>query len=377
MFVNTPPMGWNTWNTFGHNINEELVLKMVDLFVEKGYKDAGYEYVVIDDCWSGKERDETDRLVADREKFPHGMKYIGDYIHSKGLKFGMYSCAGTRTCANYPGSYEHEYIDAKTFAEWGVDLLKYDFCFYDGVDSKRSYLTMSMALRASGRDILFSACQWGMNNPAQWMRSVGAHMFRSTYDINDTYESQLDIITKQKNNFNGNAAGCFNDLDMLTVGMYGNGLVGRPTKMTFDEYEQQFAFWCFNGCPLMMGADLSKVDDDCLKLMQNKELIAINQDKECRPAYLFCENETRVKYALKYIRQLENNEFAIAIFNLHDNDVTDSLTFSQFGIPFVSGRNIDMKDIMTGEVFKEKHHEFQTVVKAHHFKIFRCKYSEV
>lgn len=377
MFVNTPPMGWNTWNTFGHNINEELVLKMVDLFVDKGFKDAGYEYVVIDDCWSEKERDENDRLVADHKNFPHGMKYIGDYIHSKGLKFGMYSCAGTRTCANYPGSYEHEYIDAKTFAEWGVDFLKYDYCYFDGVDPKRAYLTMSMALRASGRDILFSACQWGKDDPAQWIRSVGAHMFRSTGDINDTYESQLDIITKQKYNFNCNAAGCFNDLDMLTVGMYGNGLVGRPNKMTFDEYEQQFAFWCFTGSPLMMGADLSKVDDECVKLMQNKELIAINQDKECRPAYLFCETDNWAGSMLKYVRQLENNEFAVAIFNLRDKEVNASVTFSQFGVPFVSGRNIDMKDVMTGEIFNSRHHEFQTVVKAHHFKIYRCKYSEV
>ena len=132
MIRKTPPMGWNTWNTFGDKIDETLVRETADFIVESGLKDAGYEYIVIDDCWSEQERDESGRLVADKNKFPSGMKALADYIHSKGLKFGMYSCCGTLTCAGYPGSYDHEYIDAKTFAEWGVDYLKYDFCYHTG-----------------------------------------------------------------------------------------------------------------------------------------------------------------------------------------------------------------------------------------------------
>lgn len=155
-------MGWNTWNTFGQNITEQLVMESADAMVEKGYKDAGYEYIVIDDCWSLKQRDENGYLVADPNKFPHGMKYLADYVHSKGLKFGMYSCAGYQTCAGYPSSYGYEFKDAETFASWGVDFLKYDFCYFpDSGDGKLAYLTMSNALRSTGRDILFSACNWG------------------------------------------------------------------------------------------------------------------------------------------------------------------------------------------------------------------------
>ena len=159
MLAQTPPMGWNSWNTFGSNINEQLIFEIADAMVDKGYRDAGYEYLVIDDCWSCRERDRSGKLVADPEKFPHGMKYVADYVHSKGLKFGMYSAAGIMTCAGYPGSYGHEYQDAHTFAEWGVDYLKYDLCHYPGSgDVRNSYLTMSMALRSTGREILFAGC---------------------------------------------------------------------------------------------------------------------------------------------------------------------------------------------------------------------------
>ncbi len=373
MIVNTPPMGWNSWNTFAHNINEELVMQMADFIVEQGYKDAGYEYVVIDDCWSQKERDENERLVADPVKFPHGMKYVADYIHSKGLKFGMYSCAGARTCAGYPGSYEHEYIDAETFAEWGVDFLKYDYCHFNGDmnSGKLAYLTMSMALRATGRDIVLSACQWGEEDPAKWMRSVGAHMYRSTADIFDIYESQYAIMNGQMFNFNNNAPGCFNDLDMLTVGMYGKGHVARTDVMTYDDYESQFAFWCFMGSPLMMGCDLTKVDNACKKLLQNKELIRINQDKECRAPYYFYKywGETHA-----FMRQLENNEFAIGVFRLRESAQHFTVSFRDFGIPRISGRKIEITDILTGEKLGVRSTEFIGTLKTHGCKIYRCKF---
>lgn len=153
MLAHKPPMGWNSWNTFAQNINEKLIMETADVMADEGYKDAGYKYVIIDDCWSLKERVDG-KLVPDPNLFPHGMKYIADYIHSKGLLFGMYSCAGFCTCAGYPSSYGHEFEDAKQFAEWGVDYLKYDYCnFPKSADTKNAYLTMAMALRASGRDI--------------------------------------------------------------------------------------------------------------------------------------------------------------------------------------------------------------------------------
>ena len=167
----TPPMGWNSWNTFTWEISEQLIKEAADAMADSGLKDAGYEYIVIDDCWSLHERDAEGRLQADPEKFPHGMKYVADYVHSKGLKFGMYSCAGAITCASYPASYEHEFIDAKTFAEWGVDYLKYDYCFHSiGNPGHLLYKRMGIALANSGRDILFSACSWGADDTRVWIK---------------------------------------------------------------------------------------------------------------------------------------------------------------------------------------------------------------
>lgn len=170
MIAQLPPMGWNSWNTFGKDISEELLFQITDTIIEEGYREAGYEYVIVDDCWALKERDPEGNLVPDPEKFPHGMKTVADYIHSKGLKFGIYSCAGILTCAGYPSSYDHEYQDARQFARWGVDYLKYDFCnFPDNADCKNRYLTMSMALKASGREILFAACNWGTEDSWNWI----------------------------------------------------------------------------------------------------------------------------------------------------------------------------------------------------------------
>ena len=198
MLASRPPLGWNSWNTFGEKINDSLIREMADYMVDQGYRDAGYEYLVIDDCWSLRERDAGGRLVPDPEKFPHGMKDLADYVHGKGLKFGMYSCAGVMTCAGYPSSYDHEFTDAETFASWGVDYLKYDFCnFPETGDCRTRYQTMSMALKATGRDIVFSACNWGQKEPWKWMRSVGAHLYRSTGDIMDNYRSFTDIFKSQ------------------------------------------------------------------------------------------------------------------------------------------------------------------------------------
>lgn len=212
MIAKKPPMGWNSWNTFGDKINEQLIKEMADRIVEDGYRDLGYEYIIIDDCWSLRERVDG-KLVADPALFPNGMKALADYIHSKGLKFGMYSCAGTKTCAGYPSSYGHEFSDAKQFAEWDVDYLKYDFCnFPVSGDAKNAYLTMAMALRSTGRDILFAACNWGMYDPSGWMRSHGAHSYRSTGDIFDGPKSYKDLFISQVENVENNAPGCWNDM---------------------------------------------------------------------------------------------------------------------------------------------------------------------
>ena len=371
ILAKTPPMGFNTWNTFGPNINEQMVLEMADVMAEQGYRDAGYKYVVIDDCWSLRERDETGNLVADPEKFPHGMKYVGDYIHSKGLKFGMYSCAGIRTCAGYPASFDHEYQDARTFASWGVDFLKYDFCYFPSfANCQHRYLTMAQALRASGRDILFSACNWGVQEPWNWMRSVGAHMYRSTGDIWDNFPSTAGIMKSQMGNFNANAAGCFNDMDMLTVGMGGQGNVGDANCNTYGEYEMQFAYWCFCAAPLMMGADLRKVGEEYRTLLQHKELIRLNQDPECRPPYKVCENNG---YTV-FIRHLADGEFAIGVFNFHQDPRHAEITFAELGVPVNAGVKLALTDVITGESIAPKKDDLFVAVPGHSCKIYRARF---
>ena len=371
ILAKTPPMGFNTWNTFGPNISEQMVLEMADVMAEQGYRDAGYKYVVIDDCWSLRERDENGNLVADPEKFPHGMKYVADYVHSKGLKFGMYSCAGTRTCAGYPASFDHEFQDARTFASWGVDFLKYDFCYFPSfANCKHRYLTMAQALRASGRDILFSACNWGVQEPWSWMRSIGAHMYRSTGDIWDNFPSTAAIMTSQMGNFNANASGCFNDMDMLTVGMGGQGNVGDSNCNTYGEYEMQFAYWCFCAAPLMMGADLRKVGEEYRTLLQHKELIRLNQDPECRPPYKVCENNG---YSV-FVRHLADGEFAIGVFNFHQDPRTAEITFAELGVPANSGVKLALTDVITGETLAPKRDDLFVDVPSHSCKIYRARF---
>lgn len=371
ILAQTPPMGFNTWNTFGPNINEQMLLEITDMIVEQGYRDAGYEYVVIDDCWSLRERDEDGNLVPDPEKFPHGMKYVADYVHSKGLKFGMYSCAGTRTCAGYPGSFDHEFQDARLFASWGVDFLKYDYCYFpSNGDGKQRYLVMAQALRASGRDILFSACNWGSHEPWNWMRSIGAHMYRSTGDIWDNFPSTAAIMKSQMDKFNANAAGCFNDMDMLTVGMNGQGNVGDPNCNTYTEYETQFAYWCFCASPLMMGADIRKVGEEYRTLLQHKGLIALNQDAECRPAWMV--KDERGYYV--FVRHLADGEFAIGVFNFHENDQYAVVMFSDLGVPVGSGVKLALTDVMTGEQLAPRRDDLIAEVKGHHFRIWRAKF---
>lgn len=363
MNILTPPMGWNSWNTFGTDISDELIRTTARAMKDKGYLDAGYRYIVIDDCWSLMERDAQGRLVPDPAKFPHGMKALADYVHDLGFLFGMYSCAGVRTCAGYPSSFDHEFVDAKTFAEWGVDYLKYDFCnFPSSAEGKNRYATMSMALKASGRDILFAACNWGVDKPWQWMKSLGAHMYRSTGDIQDNFKSFSSIALSQLDNFCMSGQDCFNDIDMLTVGMYGKGNVALGRACTDEEYQTQFALWCMLGAPLMLGGDVRAMNGFCEKLVLNKNLLRINQDSECRPPYVAYRG--RVFYngpdaenhweeypdgGLTLFRHLSGNEFAIGYFNLSPRPAEIPFTFADAGLPYGSGVALELTDAITGE----------------------------
>lgn len=382
-----PPMGWNSWNTFGWQINEQLILEMADLMASQGYREAGYEYLVIDDCWSLRERGKDGRIVPDPEKFPHGMKAVADYVHSKGLKFGMYSCAGVRTCAGYPGSYDHEFVDAQTFADWGVDFLKYDFCnFPQSGNCKARYLTMSMALKATGREILFSACNWGMEEPGEWMRAIGAHMYRSTGDIMDNFVSFTDIVKSQLNKLCMSGNHCFNDMDMLTVGMEGKGNVGLGKVCSYEEYRLQFVLWCLCGVPLMMGADLRSLAPEYRALMLNPALLRINQDAECRPPYIVRRDSVCIlnpddaqapwahpaDTAFVLLRHLTDNEFALFYANLSDADAEVHCELADMGLPVTGGVALDMTDVFSGEHLGPQKDSFNPHIKAHDCRLFLC-----
>ncbi len=349
MLAKTPPMGWNSWNTFGPNISESLIMETADAMVERGLKDAGYEYVVIDDCWSLKKRDENGRLVADPEKFPHGMKYLSDYIHSKGLKFGMYTCAGTMTCATYPGSYDHEFIDAATFAEWGVDYLKYDNCYVpEHVSSPMLYRRMGMALKATGREILFSMCNWGVNDVHSWARSIGGHIYRSTGDIYDNAKSFQDIANSQLPLLGYSAPGCFNDPDMLICGMGGKGNVGAG-GCTPEEYKMHFTLWCMMNAPLMIGCDIRNCDEATLAMLKDPKLIAIDQDEEARPPIpvFKCAGYPENFFAL--FKHLSGNRYCLAHYNFNDKEAWAFMYLENFGIPVSSGYTLELYDMETGE----------------------------
>ncbi len=274
----TPPMGWNSWNTFTVKINETLVEGMADAMVASGMRDAGYVYLVLDDGWMAMERDSQGNLVPDPAKFPHGIKVVADYIHSKGLKFGLYNCAGTKTCAGYPGTRGYEYQDARNYAAWEIDYLKFDWCNTDGINAKEAYTTMSMALRKAGRPIIFSLCEWGQNKPWEWAAPVG-ELWRSTGDISAIYDGiksygnwhangVMTIVDMQNGLQKYAGPGHWNDPDMLEVG---NG-------MTASEDRTHFSMWCMLAAPLIAGNDLRKMSPQTTAILTDKELIAIDQD---------------------------------------------------------------------------------------------------
>lgn len=370
----TPPMGWNSWNTFGEKIDETMIREMADAMVSTGLLEAGYNYLVIDDCWAELTRDENNRLVASREKFPNGMKAVADYVHSKGLKFGMYSCAGTLTCAGYPGSFEYEFIDAQTFAEWGVDFLKYDYCYHPkNVPGATLYQRMGAALATCGRDILFSACSWGADETYKWIKTTGAHMWRSTGDIVDSWESIRDLYNKQIDLQVTNGQGCFNDMDMLVVGMKGKGNVGL-TGCTTEEYRTHFSLWAMFGSPLMIGCDIREMDEDTRAILMNKDVIAINQDPAARQ--LFAVNswpdDSTPKKSI-WVRMLEGGDYAIGMFNMEECRRMMAVNFSDIGIGRATGKTLELHDVWSGETFRPANNMVRTLLEPHTCRLYRAK----
>ncbi len=309
----TPPMGWNSWNKFGCDVSEKLIMEVADAMVSSGMAAAGYEYVVIDDCWQ-VDRDENGEIVVDKDRFPHGMKYLSDYIHSKGLKFGIYSCAGTKTCQGRPGGRGYEFQDARTYARWGVDYLKYDWCNHSTQSAQASYTLMRDALYKAGRPIAFSICEWGSNKPWEWAKEVG-HLWRTTGDIVDRWDAMMAIFDAQKELADYTGPGHWNDPDMLEVGNGG---------MTTEEYRTHFSLWCMLAAPLMAGNDLRTMSDETLEILTNREMIAINQDSLGKQAFCFRDNGD---YEI-WVKKLAGDERAVCLLNRSDEKKIVEVDFS-------------------------------------------------
>ncbi len=320
----TPPMGWNSWNRFACNVTEDLVKSAADALVTSGMKDAGYEYIVIDDCWQVS-RDAAGNIVTDAKAFPSGIKALADYVHSKGLKFGIYSDAGTMTCAKRPGSRGHEFQDALQYATWGVDYLKYDWCNTGTENAQAAYSTMRDALKAAGRPIVFSLCEWGSNKPWLWAKDVG-NLWRTTGDISDCWEckkghlSFAQILDLQVGLETYAGPGHWNDPDMLEVGNGG---------MTTTEYRSHFSLWCILAAPLMAGNDLKNMPPEIKDILTNKEVIAVDQD----PLGMQGRRVRKDADSEVWAKQMKDGGRAVVLFNRGASDVDISVSWEDLGYP--------------------------------------------
>jgi alpha-galactosidase len=354
----TPPMGWNSWNKYAcKGINEKVVRETADAMASNGMKDAGYQYVVIDDCWQTG-RDQAGNIVADAERFPSGIKALADYIHSKGLKFGIYTDAGTMTCAKRPGSVGHEYQDAKQYANWGVDYLKEDWCStLPGQSSESSYTLMRNALEAAGRPILFSICEWGSTKPWLWAGSVG-NMWRATADIQDCWDCKKtwggDGVTQILDLMNGIESyagpGHWNDPDMLEVGNGG---------MTTEEYRAHFSMWAMFSAPLLAGNDISNMTADTKGILLNKEVIAIDQDA-------LGQQGRRIKKMGDleiWSKQLHDGSRAVALLNRGAATAKISVAWSDIGYP--DELTASVRDLWAEKDLQKQHGAFAAEVPSH------------
>jgi len=338
----TPPMGWMTWNMFGGNISDQLIREIADAMVSTGMKDVGYEYIIIDDLWQG-ERDESGILQPDPAKFPKGIKALADYVHSKGLKLGIYSDAAAYTCAGAIASHGFEATDAATFADWGIDYVKYDYC---GAPAHRDsavvrYRAMSEALKKTGRPMLFAICEWGPRKPWEWGASVGGNVWRTTWDIRDIWDHGkydsghngiINCLDRNVELWKYAKNGHWNDMDMLVVGLHGTGNASSndgAKGCTDIEYQSQMSLWSLLNSPLIASCDIRNIDKRSLEILTNKEVIAINQDKLGKQAQrIFRENNVEI-----WAKELENNNWAVGFLNRDDKENKEiSMDFIQLGL---------------------------------------------
>ena len=336
----TPPMGWVTWNMFKGDISEQLIKETADAMVESGLRDAGYKYVFIDDLWQGG-RDNRNNIIPDPKKFPNGIKALADYVHSKGLKLGIYSDAAQLTCGGCTASYGFEEQDARTFASWGVDYLKYDYCNApeDSATARLRYKTMADALSKSGRDIVLGICEWGQRNGEEWCEHVGGQLWRTSSDVRDMWKDIvnqggagiLDIINVTAPLSKQVRHGQWPDMDMLVVGLNGKG--GPSSDLggvgcTYTEYQTQMSMWCMMSSVLALSNDLRHLTPEDKRILLNKEIIAIDQD----PLGKAAERVVNEVGHQVFVRPLANGSHAVAILNSGDKAQRLSVSFKQLGL---------------------------------------------
>ncbi|MBN1430176.1 MAG: glycoside hydrolase family 27 protein [Anaerolineae bacterium] len=376
----TPPMGWNSWNQFGWHIDEAVVRETAETIVSSGLKDCGYEYVVIDDCWSKKDgRDSSGCLVPDPDRFPNGIKALADYIHSLDLKIGIYSDAADLTCGSYPGSYGFEEQDAQMWASWGIDFLKYDYCHApeDQATAIERYSRMGQALRNTGREFLFSICEWGGRNPHLWGQDAGGHMWRVSGDVFDSwvdiwvaehkyYGVGIDVsidLAADLAEYGG--PGGWNDLDMLIVGLKGKGLISGG-GLSFIEYQTHMSMWCMACSPLMIGCDVRAMDQETAKLLMNREVLAVNQDALGVPA-------RRVKQLGRcevWKKPLADGSTAVALINRGASGSDITLKASDIGLLDTPKQ---ARDLWTGEDIADFKAELTRRAQPHEIVLLKVK----
>jgi len=359
----TPPMGWNSWNVWGLAVDNEKVKASADVFISSGFADHGYTNVNIDDGWEAPARAKNGEMMTN-EKFPD-IKATSDYVHSKGLRFGIYSSPGPKTCGGYLGSYQHEMQDASTYAKWGIDYLKYDWCSYTEVcpdqnnlaEQKKPYILMGEYLKKQPRDIVFSLCQYGMGNVWEWGGSVNGNLWRTTGDIEDTWESLSSIGFYQNLPAPFAKPGNWNDPDMLVVGWVGWGPKLHPTRLTASEQYTHISLWSLLSAPLLMGCDLTRLDDFTMNLLTNDEVIDIDQDPLGKSALPV----VKTPLYQVWVKELEDGSKAIGLFNLSKNEMKISIDWAKAGL---SGKQV-VRDVWRQKDLGSFDNSFESNVLSH------------
>ena len=361
----TPPMGWNSWNHFADKVNDAVVRQAADALVASGMRDAGYVYINIDDTWEGQR--DASGVIHTNSKFPD-MKALADYVHSKGLKIGIYSSPGPKTCADFEGSYGHEAQDAQTYAQWGMDYLKYDLCSFGTLMKQAAspeaahqmmvdaYTKMHDALVKTGRPIVFSLCQYGRDDVWRWGASVGGNLWRTTDDIEDNWTRMAYIGFGQNGQEAFAGPGHWNDPDMLEVGNGG---------MTHDEYQTHMSLWALLAAPLLAGNDLANMSPETVSLLTNREVIAVDQDAaDIQGHRVWQEGPLEV-----WVKPLADGSRAVGLFNRNENDGEITVRFADAWLP----NRVTVRDLWQHRDLGVFHDTFTARVPRHGVVLLRVK----